>query len=224
MTEVKFSVVGIYGGTFDPIHYGHLRIAEELLDVVDFSQFYFVPSGEPRLRNIPCASKRHRKMMTHLAIQDNVKFSLDEREINRAGVTTTVASLREYRRAFGEDAVLCFIMGSDTFLKLHQWHCWQELFKLCHLVIVGRPGNQHVMNRDYLPQELKNECMSRWVTNANELRSRSCGLVFAAKTTLLEISATQIRSLIASGKSVRYLLPEVVYDYIKTNHLYAGEG
>ncbi len=224
MAQVKFPLVGIYGGTFDPIHYGHLRIAEELLEIVDFHQFYFVPSGEPRLRNIPFASKCDRKTMVHLATQDNARFSVDERELNRAGETVTVASLREYRREFGEDTALCFIVGIDAFVKLHQWHCWQELFKLCHFVIVGRPGNLHVLNNEALPQVLKNECMSRWVTHANELARQSGGLVFAAKTSLLEISATQIRLLIASGRSARYLLPEIVYDYIKTNHLYIGEG
>ena len=162
--------------------------------------------------------------MAHLAIQDNTKFSIDEREISRPGATTTVASLREYRLEFGEKAALCFIMGIDVFLKLHLWYCWQELFRLCHFVIVGRPGNAHVMNNEVLPRALRNECMSRWVTNANELERQSGGLVFAAKTSLLEISATQIRSLVASDKSVRYLLPEIVYDYIKINHLYVGEG
>ena len=221
MTKFNCPIVGIYGGTFDPIHYGHLRIAQELIDIVGFSQLYFVPSGEPRLRDVPVASKYHRKKMVHLAIQNNSQFLLDERELDRSGVTTTVESLREYRQEFGENTALCFIMGIDAFLKLHQWHCWQELFRLCHLVIVGRPGN--VLDKKILPQRLKNECMSRWVTNVNELACHPGGLIFSANTTLLEISATQIRSLISEGKSARYLLPEIIYDYIKTNHLYAGE-
>ncbi len=224
MVHDKFPLVGIYGGTFDPIHYGHLRIAEELLDIVNFSQFFFMPAGEPRLRNIPFASKCHRKTMAHLAVQDNTKFSIDEREVSRSGATSTVVSLREYRQEFGEKTALCFIMGVDAFLKLQMWYCWQELFKLCHFVIVGRPGNVQVMNNEALPSVLRNECMSRWVTNANELEHESEGLVFAANTSLLEISSTQIRSLIASNRSVRYLLPGAVYDYIRINHLYVEEG
>ncbi len=223
MSKDKIPVVGVYGGTFDPIHYAHLRVAEELLDTVGFRQFHFLPSSEPRLRDIPGASKFHRKMMVQLAIQDNERFSLDSREMNRSGVTRTVETLREYRQQFGNNTALCFVMGADAFVKLHQWYCWQELFQLCHLIIVGRPGNKHVMSPGTLVQELKNECEMRWVTNANELACQSSGLIFAANTTLLEISATKIRTLISCNKSVRYLLPEIVYDYIKTNHLYDGE-
>ena len=93
----KIPVVGIYGGTFDPIHYGHLRIAEELLDIIGLSRVIFVPSGAPRLRAVPEASKHHRSEMIRLAIQGNSLFSLDEREINRPGMSTTVESLREDR-------------------------------------------------------------------------------------------------------------------------------
>jgi len=220
----KPPLVGIYGGTFDPVHYGHLRVAEELVDAIGFDRFYFVPAGEPRLREAPVASKHHRARMVALSIQNNTRFSLDDREIKRLGVSTTVESLREYHVEYGGNAVFCFIMGADTFLRIHHWYLWQALFQLCHLVIVDRPGSQRMMNSGNFPQEIQDACASRWVTDPSVLAHQFNGKIYIAQTTLLDISATRIRNLIAAEKSVRYLLPDVVLDYIKTHHLYSGEN
>lgn len=220
----KPPLVGIFGGTFDPIHYGHLRVAEELVDSIGFDRFYFVPAGEPRLREAPVAPKHHRAKMVALSIQNNVRFSLDDREIKRSGTSTTVESLREYHANHGDNAVFCFIMGADTFLKIHHWYLWQQLFQLCHLIIVDRPGSTRIMNRGNFPQEIQNACVSRWVTDPTDLAHQFNGKIHIAQTTLLDISATRIRNLITADKSVRYLLPDVVLDYIKTHHLYSGEN
>jgi nicotinate-nucleotide adenylyltransferase len=219
----KIPVVGIYGGTFDPIHYGHLRIAEELLDIIGLSRVIFVPSGAPRLRAVPEASKHHRSEMVRLAIQGNSLFSLDEREINRPGMSTTVESLREYRSEWGRNAVLIFIVGIDAFRKINQWHHWRELFDLCHIIVVPRPGYLSVDDHQNLPEEIRTELIARCVLDAKDLKLQTHGAIYTAQTSLLEISATQIRSLISMGRSIRYLLPENVSDYIKINHLYAGK-
>lgn len=219
-----YSLVGIYGGTFDPIHYGHLRVAEELADTIAFDQFFFVPAGEPRLRKAPIASKYHRARMVALSIQNNSRFSLDEREIKRAGVSTTVESLREYHAGYNGKAALCFIMGVDTFLKIHRWHHWLEIFQLCHLVIVDRPGSMRMMDRSDFPPIIQDACASRWITCPTDLANQFSGMIYIARTTLLDISATRIRKLVAADKSTRYLLPEAVSDYIKTHHLYSGEN
>ena len=215
-------MVGIYGGTFDPIHYGHLRIAEELLDIIGLERIIFVPSGAPRLRAAPVASRNHRSAMVRLAIEDNHMFSLDEREINRPGISTTVESLREYQNELGKNTALCFILGIDAFVKINQWHSWQELFKLCHIVVVARPGYASTDKHRGLPADIRKEFVSRRVLNANNLRLQCNGFIYTAQTSLLEISASHIRSLITAGKSIRYLLPENVSDYIKSNYLYAG--
>lgn len=220
----KFSLMGIYGGTFDPIHYGHLRIAEELLNSIGLARIIFVPSGEPRLRAEPAASKTQRTDMVKLAIHDNDKFALDEREINRPGISTTVQSLREYRCEFGSDTAPCFILGMDAFIKINQWFEWRELFKLCHLIIVARPGYLSIDEEWNWPMEIKAEFISRRVMNPCDLELQSSGLIYPAQTSLLDISASQIRSLIAAGKSIRYLLPENVCDYIKHNNLYKRNG
>lgn len=110
-----FALVGIYGGTFDPVHFGHLRVAEELVSNIAFSRFFFVPSGQPRLRDMPVASKTQRARMVELAIQDNSGFLLDTREIKREGISMTVETLREYQAEYGGDTALCLIIGADAF-------------------------------------------------------------------------------------------------------------
>ncbi|MBS0300068.1 MAG: nicotinate-nucleotide adenylyltransferase [Proteobacteria bacterium] len=218
----KFPLVGIYGGTFDPIHYGHLRIAEELLDSIGLKRMIFVPSGAPRLRAAPAASRGHRAAMVRLAIQDNNRFTLDEREINRPGISTTVQSLREYQHELGNKAALCFVLGIDAFVKINQWSEWRELFNLCHLIMVARPGFVSIGDEKNLPAEIREEYSSRCVTSTSDLVWQSSGFIYTAHTSLLEISASQIRSLISAGKSIRYLLPESVAEYIKSNRLYTG--
>lgn len=218
----RFPLVGIYGGTFDPIHYGHLRIAEELLDAAGLKRMIFVPSGAPRLRAAPTASRGHRTAMVRLAIQDNNRFSLDEREINRPGVSATVQSLREYRCELGDNTALCFVLGIDAFAKINQWSEWRELFNLCHFIVVARPGSLSIKANQSLPDEVRKVLSSRCVTDVSDLESQSCGLIYTAQTSLLEISASQIRLLLSTGKSIRYLLPESVFDYIKSNRLYTG--
>lgn len=220
----EMPLVGVYGGTFDPVHYGHLRVAEELVDNIDFERFFFVPAGNPRLRDALIAPKYHRLKMVELSIKNNARFSLDNREINRSGVSTTVQSLREYQTEYDGRLALCFIMGVDSFLKLHHWYQWHELFNLCHLIVVERPGSQRMTEVHCFPQEIQDACRQRWVACASDLTEKSSGMIYVAQTTLLDISATRIRTLMAAGKSIRYLLPEVVAAYIKTQHLYSGEN
>ncbi len=214
------ALVGIYGGTFDPVHFGHLRVAEELVNDVAFDRFFFVPAGEPRLRDMPVASKTQRVRMVELAIQDNPGFLLDAREIKREGVSRTVETLREYQAEYGGDAALCLIIGADSFLKMHQWCNWQEVFELCHLIIVNRPGSVLLQNKSNLPEEIQHVCVSRWTACPTSLASQPYGLIYVAPTTLLDISATHIRAMVAAGKSIRYLLPDAVSNYIKTHQLY----
>ncbi len=221
MPKVNFSLIGIYGGTFDPIHYGHLRLAEELNEIIGFSKLYFVPSGSPRLRNAPVASKDHRVAMLSAAIQDNETFMLDKREMSRDGENYSVVTLREFRKEFGGEYALCFIMGSDAFLNLTKWHCWHEMFELCHVVVADRPGYLPALNNK-MPQELTEALVSRQASSIGDLKESPYGLVFIAPTTLQDISATAIRESIGTDKSVRYLIPDAVLEYIETNRLYSG--
>ncbi len=215
--------MGIFGGTFDPIHYGHLRIAEELVETINLHEMRFIPAGVPRLRPPPIASSRHRTSMVEVAIRNNARFVLDEREIHRPGTSYSIDSIRELRQEKGESVTLCLIMGADAFMKLANWHEWHDLFGLCHIIIAARPGHELATRPDSLPQALRGETAQRWAHSLADLESAPCGLIYIAPTILLDVSATVIRTLISNNRSVRYLLPDAVLDYIETNHLYSGE-
>ncbi|MDO8436624.1 MAG: nicotinate-nucleotide adenylyltransferase [Nitrosomonadaceae bacterium] len=223
MSKSESSFIGIFGGTFDPIHYGHLRIAEEVVETIGLREMRFTPAGMPRLRYAPIASPQHRAAMVQAAIRNNPRFVLDERETHRPGTSYSVESLRELRQEMGENITLCFVMGADAFMKLAEWHSWRELFRLCHIIIAARPGHVLATDHDVLPQELKEECTQRWVSSASGLECASSGLIYVAPTTPLDISATAIRTRISAKSSVRYLLPDAVLDYIEMNHLYSGK-
>jgi nicotinate-nucleotide adenylyltransferase len=216
-------LIGIFGGTFDPIHYGHLRAAEEIGEIADLPEIRFIPAGMPRLRANPVAPLRHRVAMVHLAIENNPRFKLDEREVQRQGISRTVESLREMKQEL-KGVSLCFITGADAFSKLAEWHSWRELFQLCHFIVAARPGQAAAtIHCDELPGELKEECAGRWVGSADSLRQTPSGLIFMAPTTLLDISATSIRARVAAGTSLRYLVPDAALNYIAANHLYSDE-
>jgi len=220
MSNSGSPLVGIFGGTFDPIHYGHLRIAEEIVETVGLQKMYFVPAGIPRLRHSPVAPAKHRVEIVRLAIQKNPAFVLDDREIYRDGVSYSIDSVREFKQEFGEEVRLCLVLGVDAFIKLSEWNNWKELFNLCHFIISTRPGYILTSINELLPKELREECSQRWVSSAESLRKDTGGLIFIASTTMLDISATSIRADIAVGRSVRYLVPDIAINYILANKLY----
>lgn len=220
MSKFELPLVGIFGGTFDPIHYGHLRVAEEIVEAAGLHKMCFIPAGVPRLRHTPIASPQHRAEIVRIATQCNPRFILDEREIFRDGVSYSADSLRDLKQELGKKVILCFVMGVDVFIKLADWNSWHDLFNLCHFIVVARPGHELTLDHDVLPKELKEECSQRWVFSADSLRSATSGLIFVAPTTMLDISATSIRACISVGKSVRYLIPDAVLSYIEENQLY----
>ena len=132
--------IGIFGGTFDPIHFGHLRLAEEMLELANLQQIRFIPTGTPPHRGAPQVTAVQRSAMVGLAIADQPKFVLDEREVRRAHMCYTVDTLRELRQELGEAQPLCLLMGGDAFLQLHTWYQWEELLELAHIVVGCRPG------------------------------------------------------------------------------------
>ena len=220
MSNSGAPLVGIFGGTFDPIHYGHLRVAEEIVETVGLQKMYFVPAGMPRLRHSPVASSQHRVEIVRLAIQKNPDFVLDEREIYRDGVSYSIDTVREFKQEFGEEVRLCFILGADAFIKLPEWNNWKELFNLCHFIVSTRPGYTFTLIKELLSKELREECSQRWVSNTETLKKETSGLIFIASTTMLDISATSIRAHIAVGRNVRHLVPSVTVNYISKNKLY----
>ena len=211
--------IGILGGTFDPIHFGHLRLAEEMLELADLKQIRFIPAGTPPNRDAPQVSAQHRSTMVRLAIADQPAFVLDDREVNRTTPCYTVDTLRELRVELGAAQPLCLLMGGDAFLQLHTWHEWEQLFELAHIVVGYRPGFTLEERINSATAKLRRHYQQRLCAVAALSQQPSGGIVELA-IPKLEISATLIRSRVAENRSIRYLLPNAVADYIHQHHLY----
>ena len=209
------NITGVLGGTFDPIHFGHLRMAQELADALNLSEVRFIPSAEPPHRNQPVASAIHRTAMVSLAIAGNQKFRLDERELQRSGPSYTIDSLQSLRDELGRDASICLFLGGDAFIKFNTWHRWNEILGLCHIALVERPAT-----KETLPQELQNLLRDHYTENVMDFASIAAGFITMRKITALDISATRIRTSLRQKLSPRYLLPDSVIDYIRLHQLY----
>jgi nicotinate-nucleotide adenylyltransferase len=213
-------VLGIFGGTFDPIHCGHLELARELRDALGFSAVRFIPAGDPPHRAAPVATAAHRLAMVELAIAGRPGLQVDAREIHRPGRSYTVPTLEELRKE-EPSRPLALIVGADAFLGLPTWHRWREIFALAHVVVVGRPG---VTIEDGMPAALADEWSRRRLTDAAELGRTAAGSLLVQAVTAHPISASVIRAQLARGDegvaAVRGLLPAAVLAYIDRNRLY----
>jgi nicotinate-nucleotide adenylyltransferase len=210
--------LGVFGGTFDPIHYGHLRLAEELAEAVGLERVLFIPAGQPPHRGAPRTAATHRLEMVRRAIAGNPRFVLDAREVERTAPSYTVDTLSALRAELGESRRLWLLLGADAFLGLPTWHEWRRLFDLAHLAVADRPG-AGLMQSDALSEPLKGEVRGRQV--ADGTAAGPAGSVLLRSMTPLDISATAIRDSLARQRSVRYLLPDAVLDYIQEQKLYA---
>jgi nicotinate-nucleotide adenylyltransferase len=210
--------IGIFGGTFDPIHFGHLRLAEEMASQFKLDQIRFIPAGKPWQRNVPRASAEQRLAMVQAAVNGNAKFVVDAREVKRDKASYSVDTLTELRAEFGKTMPLALALGLDAFLNLHTWHRWQELFSLAHIVVATRPGS--VMALEQLTEPLRAEYQKRFSQNHTLLQASPAGHIFTLAMTPLDISATRIRASLAAGRSARYLIPDSVVQFIDQHHLY----
>ena len=222
MSNEKQRTVGIVGGTFDPVHNGHLRMAIEVANRLALDEVRFVPSATPPHRGEPDASDRQRLEMVELAILGEQRFILDDREYRREGYSYMVDTLESLRDEMGKNVSLILIMGSDAFLGLADWHRWQSLLELAHIVVVARPSGEselmgQLTGRDLALQKLYD---SHHTANLNDLHKRPHGSIYTIETTALGISASNIRKMIAAGESPRFLLPEIVLSYIEEHNLY----
>jgi nicotinate-nucleotide adenylyltransferase len=214
------SALGILGGTFDPIHCGHLELARELRAALPLAAVRLVPAGDPPHRSAPVASAADRLAMVELAIAGDRGLEVDAREIRRSGPSYTVVTLEELRREDRARA-LVLIVGADAFLGLPAWHRWRELFALAHLVVVARPGVELDLAR---APALLPEWESRHARDARALLATPAGTIVLQPVTAHDISATAIRRELVRGAAgvdaVRGLLPSSVLAYIERNQLY----
>jgi nicotinate-nucleotide adenylyltransferase len=211
--------IGVMGGTFDPIHFGHLRLAEDMADALDLDRVLFIPAGQPPHRGTPHTQASHRLEMVRRAIAGNPRFVADAREVERPQPSYTVDTLTALRAELGFDQPLWLLLGADAFLGLPGWHEWRQLFDLANIAVAARPGAQ-LMQPDAIIEPLKCEVTRRQVAGQSEA-SRPAGSVLLRATPPLDISASAIRDLFARRGSARYLLPDAVLDYIHEHQLYA---
>ncbi len=206
--------LAILGGTFDPVHIGHLRVAWEAAEALD-AEVRLVPAHVPPHRPQPQASPAHRVAMLRLALAGQARLALDERELSRPGPSYTVDTLRELRREIGSQRPLLLLVGADAYAGLPSWHDWLELYALAHLVVLTRPG--HAVEWSGV---LALETRARRVATAAALRDAPAGCVLELAVTPLELSASHLRAEFAAGREPRYLVPEAVLAYIQAQGLY----
>ncbi|MGA7802488.1 MAG: nicotinate-nucleotide adenylyltransferase [Gammaproteobacteria bacterium] len=207
-------MIGLLGGTFDPIHFGHLRPALELQQGLALEHVRLLPARVPPHRDAPYASPMQRRRMVELAVRDQPGLCLDDRELQRDGPSYMVDTLRSLREELGERP-LCLILGMDAFLGLPGWHRWDTLMGLGHLVVMRRPGWEPPGGGPL--KALIDACQ---VQTAGEMQERAAGSLLFCTVTQLEISATYIREQLAQGRSPRYLLPDPVLEYLRDEHIY----
>lgn len=214
--------IGILGGTFDPIHFGHLRLAEESCETLGLARVLLIPSGQPPHRAAPATPAKERLAMARLAAEDNAAMEVDAIEVNAATPSYTVHTLERLRERYGAARPLVLLLGADAFAGLTTWHRWQNLFDLAHLAIANRPG--HPSHARHLPELLSDalaaHCNGRFADRPEALCAAPSGLVLPFEMTPLAISASLIRSRLSAGRTVRYLIPDSVLDYIQSHHLY----
>ncbi|MDQ1315879.1 MAG: putative nicotinate-nucleotide adenylyltransferase [Pseudomonadota bacterium] len=210
--------IGVFGGTFDPIHFGHLRLAEEMAEGLGLGRVRFIPAGQPPHRGAPRTAASHRLEMVRRAIAGNPCFEVDAREVASPNPSYTVDTLTALRAELGSEQPLWLLLGADAFLGLPAWHEWRRLFQLANIAVAARPGAR-LLQSGSMPDELKHEVSRR--QQASGSASGPAGSVLLRQMTPLDISATAIRDTLARQGSARYLLPDAVLDYIHEQQLYA---
>jgi len=212
--------LGLFGGTFDPVHFGHLRLATELAEAFHLDQVLFVPAGLPYHRGRSAhATNEERLTMLKLATARDARFDVDERELRREGNTYTYDTLAEIRRERGPAASLVFLIGSDSFSSIDTWHRWTELFDLANFAVAIRADDAQWFSKG--PGAFPREAWPRITLNLRELTGAPAGKIMTFAMTPLAISSTAIRALASDGASIRYLTADPVVEFIRSHNLYA---
>lgn len=213
--------IGVYGGTFNPIHFGHLRTAEEIWQRFKLKQVIFVPSAKPPHKDEEVIDPMHRLKMTTLAITGNDHFTASDLEIVRPGKSYTIETMRELKRQNAE-ADFYFILGRDAFLEIDTWYHWPELFRETNFIVTTRPGSKKAAPAKMIPQPVRGQF--KWFRGSRdqlqEFNHTSGHKVIFAPVTEINISASIIRRMVREGRSIRYLTPRRVREYIIENGLY----
>lgn len=211
-------LIGIFGGTFDPIHMGHLRMALELKQRLAMDEMRLIPCHLPPHRQLPHVDAEQRAVMAELAVEHCPDLVVDRLELANPEPSYSFHTLQALRAQLGPDVALCLAMGMDSLASLHTWYEWDRLADLAHIVVVARPGwtvPDEGPVRDYISQHQG---------SARELRKQPAGILVIEELTQLPISSTAIRSQVAQGQSPQFLLPDSVWAYILRHRLYQREA
>jgi nicotinate-nucleotide adenylyltransferase len=207
--------IGLFGGTFDPIHNGHLRTAFELLQALHLCEVKFLPTGNPPHRDNTTATAAMRLALVRAAVAQQPEFTVDDREVRRTGLSYSVDTLTELRAEF-PDTSLCLLLGMDAFLGLPNWHRWREILELAHVVVAHRPGWKAPTQGP-----LGEAMVDRGTGSVRDLHESRAGRIYVHAVTQLEISSTELRQLISSGGDPRYLVPDSVCEVLRQTGCYA---
>lgn len=207
--------VGVFGGTFDPVHVAHLRMALEMREQLQLDEVRLVPSHKPPHRDAPQAAAQHRLAMLQLAVADCEGLIVDDRELRRDAPSYMVDTLQSLRDEIGGDSAIVLGMGADAFAGLAGWHRWQQLFELASIAVFDRPGAEAVTDAG-----LQRQIDQRRTDVVSMLRSTPCGRIVFLEANALDVSATSLRAIIAAGRSPRFLISDSVAEYIRLHGLY----
>ena len=204
-------MIGIYGGTFDPVHYGHLRTALEVKEIFVLEEMRLLPCAQAALKTSGISAPVKRLEMLLLATQNHPELLIDQRELDREGVSYMIDTLKSIRNEILDEPLLLF-MGADAFQNIKAWYQWQYLFDYAHIVVMTRPNYASLALCQFLNSKL--------TYSKDKLSNKASGFLFFQAVSQLDISATAIRQMVASRKNPGFLLPDKVIDYIKQNKLY----
>ncbi|MDD4092490.1 MAG: nicotinate-nucleotide adenylyltransferase [Smithellaceae bacterium] len=211
--------LGLFGGTFNPIHFGHLRAAQELAELLKLDRIFFIPAATPPHKETGgIVSFEHRLQMLQLAVAGNDSFSISHVENLRPGKSYSIDTVRHFQKD-GDSKLECFfITGQDAFDAITTWHDWKNLLRLCRFVVMTRPGYENRGLHQILPPDVA----GRYIYDAggNVFQDQEGGTILFRRTTFLDISSSEVRKRIQQGRSVRYLTPDSVIRYMEANRLY----
>jgi len=211
--------VGLFGGTFNPVHWGHLRAAEEIREMFDLKKVIFIPNNiSPHKESREIVSAHHRLRMLDLAIIDNPQFFTSDVELKRPGKSYSIETISYFKHTLGRELNLFFILGTDAFLEITNWKNYQELFSLCNFIVMSRPRYELEELHQFIPNKVKKDF--RYQPDENRFIHSSNFFFFFVGITAIDISSNSIRSFIKDGRSIKYLLPEEVENYVKEHKFY----
>lgn len=207
-------MIGLFGGTFDPVHYGHIQPALSVKQALDFTQLRFIPNRVPPHREAPWLNIAQRLSLLQTALKDYPDVVIDERELQREGPSYMVDTLKSLRSDFPEET-LCLIIGMDAFLGISLWYQWRILFDLCHIVVTQRPGFDQLAITEHMNDDDYQFIAARMTHDASKLASQTTGIILLQSVPQLDISSTQIRAKLLSGADVCQWMPKAACQQLR---------